>query len=177
MTAIDSLKHEHKIILLVLDAARREAEFMRKGGHLHADIILKMVDLFKNFVDRCHHAKEERFLFEKVRLSAPSSEAGLIPALLSEHAEARRRVAEISKALERPEGAAGVVQENLAAYEELLRAHIDKEENLLFRAVKRFLKAGDLKELAEEFERLEAEEMGEGTHEKYHALAHELGGA
>jgi hypothetical protein len=36
--------------------------------------------------------------------------------------------------------------------------------------------AEDRRALAEAFDRVEAEEMGAGVHEKYHQLAHELAG-
>jgi len=38
----------------------------------------------------------------------------------------------------------------------------------------RLLTARDQDELTEAFEKVEREEMGEGVHEKYHQLAHEL---
>jgi len=56
----------------------------------------------------------------------------------------------------------------------LLRAHIDKEDNVLFPMADQLLTAADQKELTEAFEKVEAEEIGEGVHDKYHQLAHEL---
>jgi len=45
---------------------------------------------------------------------------------------------------------------------------------VLFPLAERSLGAGDKATLADEFERVEREETGEGVHEKYHALAREL---
>lgn len=52
---------------------------------------------------------------------------------------------------------------------------IAKEDNILFPLADRLFTPGDQKALEREFERVEAEEMGEGTNERYHQLAHELG--
>jgi len=60
MTPIETLKHEHHIILLVLGGA--EAEARRPQG---CDLarVGQMADFFRNFADKCHHAKEEGHLF------------------------------------------------------------------------------------------------------------------
>jgi hemerythrin-like domain-containing protein len=55
-----------------------------------------------------------------------------------------------------------------------LRAHIDKENNILFPMADQLFTPKDQEELIEAFEKVEAEEMGEGVHEKYHQLAHDL---
>jgi hemerythrin-like domain-containing protein len=55
-----------------------------------------------------------------------------------------------------------------------LRQHIDKENNVLYPMGNRVLTEDDQRQLSEAFERVEAEEMGPGVHEKYHQLAHEL---
>ena len=62
MTPTETLKHEHRVILLVLDAAEREVASIEKTGKVQADKLQKMLDFFRNFADRCHHAKEEKLL-------------------------------------------------------------------------------------------------------------------
>ena len=59
-------------------------------------------------------------------------------------------------------------------YVRLLRAHINKEDNVLYPMGERILTAEDQQWLAKEFDRVEAEEIGAGVHEKYHQMAHEL---
>jgi hemerythrin-like domain-containing protein len=68
------------------------------------------------------------------------------------------------------------VRDNLLGYTRLLRAHIGKEDNVLYPMAERILTPEDQQWLAEEFDRVEAEEMGAGVHEKYHQMAHELAG-
>jgi len=178
MTPTETLKHEHKIIQLVLAGARREGERVQSTGRMHVEKAQKMVDFFSNFVDRCHHAKEEKHLFLMLEQRGMSARSGPIAVMVEEHRQGRRMIASIAKAL--PRAAAGhksalaAVGENLLSYVELLRQHIDKEDNVLYPMADGVLTPEDQQALAGAFEKVEAEEMGEGLHEKYHQLAHEL---
>ena len=60
MRAADILEHEHDAVLIVIKAARGEAEAIDKTGQVNAQRISEFADFFRNFVDRCHHGKEER---------------------------------------------------------------------------------------------------------------------
>jgi len=66
------------------------------------------------------------------------------------------------------------VRDGLLSYAGLLRAHIQKEDTILYPMADQALTEQDQAELAEAFERVEREEIGAGVHEKYHQLAHEL---
>lgn len=50
------------------------------------------------------------------------------------------------------------------------------EDNILYPMADGILTFADQAELAAAFDRVEAEDMGEGTHERYHQLAHEWAG-
>jgi hemerythrin-like domain-containing protein len=56
----------------------------------------------------------------------------------------------------------------------LLRQHIYKEDNILFPMADRVIPLEKQEKVAEDFERIEHEETGEGVHEKYLALAEVL---
>jgi hemerythrin-like domain-containing protein len=60
MKATEILKREHQAILLVITAAEKEVASIVKTGRIQAQTVREMADFFKNFVDRCHHAKEEK---------------------------------------------------------------------------------------------------------------------
>lgn len=63
MTPTETLKLEHQIILLVLEGVTTEAERIRRTGKVDRGKVAKMVDFFRNFVDRCRHAKEDNVLY------------------------------------------------------------------------------------------------------------------
>jgi hemerythrin-like domain-containing protein len=178
MTPIEMLMHEHQIILLVLDGAEREARRIQDRGSVRPETIEEMLDFFRNFADRCHHGKEEDLLFVKMQERGMPVEGGPIGAMLHEHEYGRGLIQAMASAL--PPAASGdpaavaAVRENLLAYARFLRAHIAKEDNILYPMADQLLTAEDQRGLLAEFERVETEEMGEGVHEKYHELAHKL---
>ncbi len=55
-------------------------------------------------------------------------------------------------------------------YAGLLRGHIEKENNVLFMMAERVLSPREQEQLAEDFEKLEVDKMGVGTHERLHAM-------
>jgi hemerythrin-like domain-containing protein len=173
----DVLKQEHTVVLLVVDAMDREAQAIRSGALVRADEVTKMVAFMREFTDGCHHNKEEKVLFPTLQELSPQAD-GPVTVMLHEHEQGRAHARAIAAALpEAAEGdaaAAATVADNLAGYAELLRAHIEKENTVLFPFAERTLSADDKARLAAEFERIEEEETGAGVHEKYHALAHEL---
>jgi hemerythrin-like domain-containing protein len=178
MESTEILKHEHQIILMVLDAAEREAGTIQESQQVDAGRVSEMIDFFRNFADRCHHAKEEQLLFVRMQERGVPAEGGPIGVMLHEHDEGRRRITAIAKAL--PGAASGdsvamaEVSDNLLAYVRLLRVHIGKEDNILYPLGDRILTPEDQRELAEGFDKVEAEEVGKGVHEQYHELAHRL---
>jgi hemerythrin-like domain-containing protein len=178
MNPTETLKHEHQIVLLIMKAAEDEVKYMTEGGTLRAERVEKMVDFSRNFTDRCHHAKEEKHLFIMLQQRGLPAGGGPVAVMLAEHEMGRKLIRAIAEALPKAKTgdapAVTAVRDNLKAYVELLRSHIQKEDNVLFPMADRLLSATDQKVLAEEFDKIEAEEMGEGTHEKYHQLAHDL---
>ncbi len=178
MTPTETLKREHDVILLVLQAVEREARAIRDAGKADAERIGKMIDFIRNFADKCHHAKEENLLFVRLEQRGIPREGGPIGAMVAEHQKGRAHVRAVEEALPKAvqgeRHAAQAVADNLMGYVLLLRGHIDKENNVLYPMGDRVLTQEDQRALGEAFEQVEAEEMGEGVHERCHRLAHEL---
>jgi hemerythrin-like domain-containing protein len=65
---------------------------------------------------------------------------------------------------------------NARGYVILLQQHIMKEDNILFPMADRVIPVADHAKVAEDFERVEHEETGEGVHEKYLAMTASLEG-
>jgi hemerythrin-like domain-containing protein len=177
MTPTEELKHEHKVILLVLEGAEKQ---VASPGRTDRASLTEMVDFFINFVDRCHHAKEEKHLFPKLEEHGIPRHGGPIGVMLDEHTQGRSLVAAMKEALSQSQGEGDHVsadaEKNLLRYVQLLRSHIDKENNVLFVMADRALSAEEQQDLSKAFAKVEAEEIGEGVHEKYHQLAHRLAG-
>lgn len=178
MTPTEILKHEHQVILLVLGAAEREAGSIRSTGTMHADRVEQMLDFFPNFADRCHHAKEEKLLFVRMGERGVPIQGGPVGVMLAEHDQGRAFVRAAREAFPQAQQghaqAIAAVGDNLSGYVRLLQAHIYKENNVLFPMADQLFSPQDQEELAAAFDKVEAEEIGEGVHDKYHQLAHDL---
>ncbi len=178
MKPTEVLMHEHQIILLVLKGVEREANAIATTGIVNTERVAEVVDFFRNFTDKCHHGKEEKHLFPRMEERGIPREGGPIGVMLLEHEEGRGFVRRMAELIEKPLGDESVrlqLSDAMLGYVELLRSHIDKENEILFPMGDSVLSETDQKELAEAFDKVEAEEMGEGVHEKYHELAHRLG--
>ena len=178
MRPTETLMHEHQIILLAIGAAEREVSHIAATGQIHVDRVEQMLDLFPNFADRCHHAKEETLLFVRMGERGVPAEGGPVAVMLQEHEMGRRFLRAAAAAL--PGARAGdadaiaQVKDALGGYARLLRAHIHKEDHVLFPMADRLFSDEDQRELEEAFDRVEAEEIGAGVHDQYHQMAHDL---
>jgi hemerythrin-like domain-containing protein len=101
--------------------------------------------------------------------------------MLMEHEEGRSYVRAMFAAISLIEAKNEAAKENLLstaqAYCRLLREHIQKEDEILFRMADEVISADEQKKLSAAFAQHEAEEMGPGAHEKYLKIAAELEGA
>lgn len=174
------LEHEHKVISLVLKGIEKGAGTLAATLQADPQWLETIVDFVRNFTDRCHHSKEENHLFIRLEERGIPNEGGPIGVMLREHQQGREYIGAVAAVMsEAQAGEAQALQtaaQNLMHYVELLTAHIQKENQILFPLAATVLTEADLEELTEAFDRIEAEEMGEGTHERYHELAHQLGG-
>ena len=130
------------------------------------------------FADKCHHGKEEDLLFPRLELKGMPRHGGPIGVMLHEHDQGRAYIREmVEAAVEYSSGDAGAGLKWSGAarnYTALLRNHIEKENQILFVVAERILSDSEQEELAREFEKIETEKMGEGTHERLHALMEKL---
>lgn len=178
MTATEVLRHEHKIVLKILEAVQREGQAIAKTGKIDVEKLDKILDFFRVFVDRCHHGKEEKYLFPTMGKRGIPADKGPIPVMLHEHKVGRTMVKAISEALSLARQgdveAKKALATHLANLAEQLQSHIARENEALFPMADKVFTPEDQNFLAASFEKHEAEEIGAGLHEKYHQLAHEL---
>ena len=178
MLPTDILREEHRLILSVLDVAEREAREIEAGAPADAGRIGKIVDFIRGFADHCHHLKEEDLLFERMTAKGFPREGGPIAVMPHEHEVGPAHVAALADlaaaAAAGDVAAREAVVAALTGYAGLLRQHISKEDNILYPMADRVFSDDDQAALAADFERVEREQIGDGVHERYEALAREL---
>lgn len=177
MKATEVLMEEHEVILRVLTALEK-AVSDAPSGKFNPDFFLEAADFIKNFADACHHAKEEGVLFVEMEASGVPMQGGPIGVMLAEHEQGRQYTRLMREAAEKWQAgdtsAVEAVKLNGMGYVNLLRQHIQKENNILFPMADRVVPTGKQSTIWEKFEQIELEETGEGVHEKYEALAEKL---
>lgn len=169
------LSDEHRIIERVLDAVQR---LTLAPARQNVARWQKALDFIRHFADQCHHCKEEQVLFPALEAHGIPTEGGPVGMMLLEHEEGRALVRAMLDALARIEagddsGEAGLF-DSAGRYLRLLREHIQKEDEVLFRMADEVIPADEQTRLVQEFEEHEAKEMGPGVHEKYSKIATEL---
>lgn len=171
------LKDEHALILEALDAIERKLSALEAGASPDRAYFEKAVQFLRTFADSCHHGKEENFLFKTMVDRGFPRQAGPIAVMLHEHETGRsliHGIAEGAAAVETDSSAAKRIVENGRGYIALLRAHINKENNILFPMADDVLTPEDQEHLGNEFQRFEMEETRAGVHEAMLKLLDEL---
>ena len=151
-TPTDILRDEHRIILRALELVERAAA-RPSSEAWWADAIAWL----RTFADRSHHAKEETALFPAMVKAGVPSEGGPIAVMLDEHEEGRRLI----RTMEMSTGSARVVA--CRAYVSLLRAHIDKENEIVFPLAEAVLDERAMHELRRAFDTVELEHEARAT--------------
>jgi hemerythrin-like domain-containing protein len=169
------LSDEHRIIERVLDAVQRLTLVPARQNVTRWQ---KALDFIRHFADQCHHCKEEQVLFPALEAHGIPTEGGPVGMMLLEHEEGRALVRAMLDGLARIEAGDGSAEaglfDNAGQYLRLLREHIQKEDEVLFRMADEVIPADEQKRLLREFENHEIKEMGAGAHEKFLQIAADL---
>jgi hemerythrin-like domain-containing protein len=147
MTALDMLMEEHRAIERELDVLLEVAADLEKHAPVPLDTVEALIDFLQQIADGVHHEKEEQFLFPLLGARGVAPDESIIGPLLLQHESGRYHVREMRQALERLErGAPGAAIEfahAARAYAELLRAHIQTEDECLYPIAARVLTPED----------------------------------
>lgn len=178
MRPTDILMNEHRVIEQVLHCLERIVEESERTGRLDKASATDAVAFFRGFADRCHHGKEEAQLFPMMEARGFPRNGGPTGVMLAEHEQGRLCVRGMDAQIESASGgdAAAIARfgQHARAFIAMLRDHIRKEDECLFAMANHALSEADQQTLLEAFERVEAEEMGLGTHERFLRVADDL---
>ena len=175
MKATQILMDEHRVIEQVIATLESGAQLLTDGQPVRPGFFIDAADFIKGFADGCHHKKEEGVLFIAMAENGVPVQGGPIGVMLAEHEQGRiftRGMREAAQRLEAgDESARQDTVRNALGYAALLRQHIQKEDHILFPMASQVIPVSEHEKVADDFERVEHEDTGEGVHEKYLALA------
>jgi len=178
MRPTEELMAEHEAVLASLVILERIGHRLEKGQTAETGPIQDLLEFFQVFVDRCHHGKEEELLFPELEKAGLPKQGGPVGVMLAEHETGRRLVRQMKAAAEaldnKEEGAARSFVQAARAYIDLLRQHIQKENQILFPLADQRLTAEQQAFLTQGFQRIEQERIGEGRHQAFHRMLEDL---
>jgi hemerythrin-like domain-containing protein len=180
MKATDMLENEHRVIEQVMCCLEKLAEQSEKIKKLDCVAARDMIEFFRMFADRGHHAKEEAHLFAVLETHGMPRDGGPTGVMLAEHEMGRGFVGGMEKAVTAYEQGDASALKDFAkaarAYVALLREHIQKEDHCLFAMTNENLSDKEQEQLLEAFRAAEVqEEKVQGkTHDYYLKKAQDL---
>ncbi len=179
MSATTSLRRDHDVIEKVLKALEATVSLFKEGNDIPMDVLKDTLDFVTNFIDKCHHSKEENGLFPALNERGLPKEQGPIAVMLMEHEEGRRLVKMLKDAIDRytnDSNAKNDIIKIMENYIALLTQHIWKENNILFNLADSILsdKADDM---TSKLDDIIEEKIGKDKNEEYMQIAEKLANA
>jgi hemerythrin-like domain-containing protein len=178
MTPTQVLMDEHQLILAVLDSLEEAADRLDSGDKIDPEFFLDAAEFVVDFADGCHHSKEENILFVAMTAMNMPQDSGPVAVMLSEHDEGRRYTDGFRSAAEQMKqgdaAAAADVVRNVFDYVNLLREHINKENNVLFPMAEQIIGPDLMKKVSEDFQRVIDDDAKKEIPARYRALAAKL---
>jgi hemerythrin-like domain-containing protein len=126
-----------------------------------------LLGFLTGFADAHHHGKEEEILFPALEEAGFPRDAGPVGVMLHEHVQGRGLIAALREAAPRAGGSPDERAQFAAtarAYAQLLSAHIDKENQVLFRIAEQAIPREDQQRVDEAFDAFEREFAARRTH-------------
>jgi hemerythrin-like domain-containing protein len=167
VSATEDLMREHGVLRRLLIVYREGANLLRTAPTtFDAGALGEASDLFRTFGEDYHEKQlEEQHVFPAVKALGGGA-AGLIDALLAQHARGREINAYIkAKSASGTIGAAGVepLAMALESFARMYEAHAAYEDTIVFQAWKASLSESQLHETGEKFEEIEHKQFsGDG---------------
>ncbi|ADL51056.1 hemerythrin domain-containing protein [Clostridium cellulovorans] len=179
MNAIEIMVDEHRYIKRMLVVVRKLCIKIMNGEDVNFSDFYRVMDFVKNYADIHHHGKEEQLLFNRMLDETGKVAEKLIKSgMLVEHDLGRLYMADLRSALEKyekgdEESKLDIIS-NAMGYTYLLKRHIEKEDEVVYKFAERSLSKETLAEIEVQCIEFEKKQSAEGIQTKYIALLEEL---
>ena len=167
MTSVERLMAEHELIERGLVLLEKAVARIDAGQTLPEDFPAWAARFFQQFADKFHHAKEEDVFFPVLKQRGIPEQGGPIGVMLHEHVLGRDCVRRMGEASQAQPFDAQMFAKAARQYIPLLRQHIFKENNVLFRMAERVMSEADDAEVTSRFSQVEQERGLTGWNESF----------
>jgi hemerythrin-like domain-containing protein len=140
---VELLRQEHRNIEKLLHILERELSLLDRGDRPNYELVVAIIDYFKDYPDTCHHPKED--------MRNPAAAAN-IRDLHTEHEEGASRLRRAAQAVERVLGDQDLLRETvdeiIRDFIERERQHMNMEEQIFFPTALEALQPKDWADIA-----------------------------
>ena len=147
---IQGLRQEHRNIESLLRVLERELSVFDRGERPDYEVVLAVIDYFKDYPDSCHHPKED-MIVEKLKARDPGA-AATVGDLEAQHQEGARRLRRVAQAVERVLSDQDLLRQTvhdiIADFVKQERQHMDMEERVVFPVALNALRPEDWADIA-----------------------------
>jgi len=176
LSAAETLEEEHKLILQMLKALSALQARIEKGK-IDPDTLMSVVDFFRTYADKFHHAKEEAQLFPMLEKRGVKPKGCPIGILHTEHEQGRVLITALNDAIIKSRNGDTTANAAIGSYIKnvinFYTDHIWKEDYLLFPMSKKVLTESDQAELQQGFAKVDRG-MGDQFENKYRHVVESL---
>lgn len=171
-TSIEIMVKEHKYIIRLLKVVKKASLNILNGADVDFDDFEDIIDFVRNFADKHHHGKEEKFLFDEMKTHiGPLADKLITHGMLVEHDLGRLYMNDANDALERIRQGDSDSRLDLIAnvmnYGYLLNRHIEKEDSLIYPFGEKHLSEEVMNKINEDSMKFEEEAKLKGTQKYY----------
>lgn len=176
--AIEVLMNEHRLIERVAASLEAYACGLPPGAGPERPRVAEFAGFFQRYADAFHHGKEEDLLFKAMVDRGFPLNGGPLAVMLHEHEVGRAHVRALA-AIGEASGAAAAEEaeafvRHSTSFGPMLRAHIQKEDGILYPMALRVLPPSELERLADQYAAFEANAIQAGTVEELLSLGERL---
>jgi hemerythrin-like domain-containing protein len=167
MKSVERLMAEHELIERGLFLLEKAVGRIDAGQSLPVGFPAWAARFFQQFADKCHHAKEEDVFFPVLKQRGIPEQGGPIGVMLHEHVLGRDCVGRMREASQAQPFDSRTFAEAARQYILLLRQHIFKENNVLFRMAERVMSEADDADVTSRFSEVEQERGLTGSNDSF----------
>ena len=167
------MEEDHANINRALGVIRNICLQLMQGGEVPDEDFREIIEFVREYADKHHHGKEEKFLFPvMVKKLGPVGDKLVTHGMLVEHDLGRADVLSLETALNeykknpRLELKLDILSYAMA-YAHLLQLHIEKENSVVYPFAERGLSEEDFKEINEKSQIFEDEQTAKGVQKHY----------
>lgn len=176
MHALDIIQEEHRNLWRIAITMDWVAGELQTGAPVEEGFFHALFDYIQEFMDGCHHAKEDQYLFLAMRRRAPEASASILDALEAQHRQGPDSLQELRSYL----GRGGLLAEQpafidgLRQYADQLKQHIRIEEKDAFPLAREVLQPEDWAGITAAFSDHRDPLFGDQARAEYRELYHRI---